>query len=35
MKQYEVKITNKALEDMENIYLHIADTLQSPSSAEK
>lgn len=33
MKQYTVKITNKALSDMEDIYDYIADVLCSPATA--
>lgn len=35
MKQYEVKITNKALADMEAIYDYIADHFQAPDTAMK
>lgn len=35
MKQYEVKITNKALADMDAIYEYIADRLQAPDTAMK
>ena len=33
MKQYNVKITNKALGDMEAIYNYIADELLNPDAA--
>lgn len=33
MKQYRVKITGKALADMEAIYNYIASNLQSPDTA--
>ena len=33
MRQYHVKITNAALEDMENIYLYIAQQLMEPDHA--
>jgi plasmid stabilization system protein ParE len=33
MKQYSVKITDKALEDMEEIYTYIAEQLQAPENA--
>lgn len=33
MKQYKVKITEDAIEDMERIYEHIAYILQSPANA--
>jgi plasmid stabilization system protein ParE len=33
MKQYSVQITNKALEDMEEIYTYIAEQLQAPENA--
>lgn len=33
MKRYIVQITNKALEDMEEIYDHIAMQLQAPENA--
>jgi plasmid stabilization system protein ParE len=33
MKQYSVPITNKALEDMEEIYTYIAEQLQAPENA--
>jgi addiction module RelE/StbE family toxin len=33
MKQYSVQITDKALEDMEEIYTYIAEQLQAPESA--
>jgi len=33
MKQYEVKITRRALADMEEIYAYIADKLQAPDTA--
>jgi plasmid stabilization system protein ParE len=33
MKQYSVQITDKALEDMEEIYTYIAEQLQSPENA--
>jgi addiction module RelE/StbE family toxin len=33
MKQYRVQITDKALEDMEEIYTYIAEQLQAPESA--
>lgn len=35
MKQYRVKITGKALADMEAIYDYIASDLQSPDTAMK
>ena len=35
MKKYRVKITGKALVDMEAIYDYIASTLQSPDTAMK
>lgn len=35
MKQYNVKITNKALGDMEAIYDYIADSLKVPDTAMK
>ncbi len=35
MKQYRVKITGKALADMEEIYDYIASNLQSPDTAMK
>jgi plasmid stabilization system protein ParE len=33
MKQYSVQITDKALEDMEEIYTYIATQLQAPENA--
>ena len=33
MKQYAVKITDEALEDMDQIYGYIANVLQSPGNA--
>ena len=33
MKQYTVEITDRALEDMEEIYAYIADQLQAPENA--
>jgi plasmid stabilization system protein ParE len=33
MKQYNVQITDKALEDMEEIYTYIAEQLQAPENA--
>jgi plasmid stabilization system protein ParE len=33
MKQYSVQITDKALEDMEEIYSYIAEQLQAPENA--
>lgn len=33
MKQYDVKITNRALADMEAIYDYIADRLLAPDTA--
>jgi plasmid stabilization system protein ParE len=33
MKQYSVQITDKALEDMEEIYTYIAEQLQAPKNA--
>jgi plasmid stabilization system protein ParE len=33
MKQYSVQITDKALEDMEGIYIYIAEQLQAPENA--
>ena len=33
MKQYSVKITAKALDDMESIYNYIAHELQVPDTA--
>jgi plasmid stabilization system protein ParE len=33
MKQYSVQITDKALEDMEEIYTYIAEQLQAPENA--
>lgn len=33
MKQYAVQITDKALEDMEEIYTYIAGQLQAPENA--
>ena len=33
MKQYTVEITNEALNDMEQLYNHIAYVLQSPENA--
>lgn len=33
MKQYAVQITDKALDDMEDIYNYIANTLQVPENA--
>ena len=33
MKQYQVKITDAALEDMENIYVYIAQQLKEPEYA--
>ena len=33
MKQYTVEITDRALEDMEEIYTYIADQLQPPENA--
>lgn len=35
MKQYSVKITQKALTDMEAVYCYIADSLHSPDIAMK
>lgn len=35
MKRYEVKITNKALADMEAIYNYIANQFQAPDTAVK
>lgn len=35
MKQYNVKITDEALADMEQLYHHIAYVLQSPENAMK
>lgn len=35
MKQYDVKITGKALADMEAIYNYIAEKLQAPDTAGK
>lgn len=35
MKQYQVKVTDKALADMEAIYQYIAETLQAPDTAMK
>lgn len=32
MKEYTVKITDKALHDMEQIYAYIAETLDSPEN---
>jgi plasmid stabilization system protein ParE len=33
MKRYSVQITDKALEDMEEIYTYIAEQLQAPENA--
>ena len=33
MQQYSVQITDKALEDMEEIYIYIAEQLQAPENA--
>ena len=33
MKHYNVEITNEALDDMEQLYDHIASVLQSPENA--
>lgn len=33
MKQYKVQITDKALADMEEIYIYIAEQLQAPENA--
>jgi plasmid stabilization system protein ParE len=33
MKQYGVQVTDKALEDMEEIYNYIAEQLQAPENA--
>ena len=33
MKQYKVQITDKALNDMEEIYTYIAEKLQAPENA--
>jgi plasmid stabilization system protein ParE len=33
VKQYSVQITDKALEDMEEIYTYIAEQLQAPENA--
>jgi plasmid stabilization system protein ParE len=33
MKQYSVQVTDKALEDMEEIYNYIAEQLQAPENA--
>jgi plasmid stabilization system protein ParE len=33
MKQYSIQITDKALEDMEEIYTYIAEQLQAPENA--
>lgn len=33
MKQYTVQITHKALADMEEIYVYIAECLQAPGNA--
>ncbi len=33
MKQYAVEITDRALKDMEEIYIYIADQLQAPENA--
>lgn len=35
MKKYQVKITNKALDDMQEIYNYISINLQSPNVALK
>lgn len=35
MKQYKVKITDKALSNMENLYNYIAFGLESPENAIK
>ena len=35
MKRYEVKISNKASEDMDSIYQYISETLLAPSTAVK
>ena len=35
MKQYQIKITNKALEDMAEIYEYIADNLKVSDTAMK
>ena len=35
MKHYEVLISDKALADMESIYIYIADTLLEPNIAVK
>ena len=35
MKRYEVKISDKASEDMDSIYQYISETLLAPSAAEK
>lgn len=35
MKQYQVKMTDKALADIEAIYQYIAESLQAPDTAMK
>lgn len=35
MSQYQIRITNKALVDMNAIYEHIAENLQAPDTAIK
>lgn len=35
MKQYQIKITNKALADMDQIYKYIAENLKVPDTAMK
>lgn len=35
MKKYNVQITDKALTDMEEIYIYIAERLKSPENAMK
>ena len=35
MKQYEVKVSDNAIEDMDAIYDYISETLLEPSTAEK
>lgn len=34
MKEYKVKMTDAALQDMQDLYYYIAFTLQSPQSAD-
>lgn len=35
MEKYAVRITDEALEDMENVYRYIAEKLQSPENAAR